>query len=64
MGNNVIKYKPGQFVKVDAPGKYRMAFTKGTVENVLSQANAIFLDLFCLETTKIAQKHQVGVDIL
>lgn len=37
MVNNVTQYKPGQFVKVDAPGKYRMAFTKGTVENVLSR---------------------------
>lgn len=37
MKNNVTQYKPGQFVKVNVPGRYRMAFTKGTVKNVLSQ---------------------------
>lgn len=25
MGNNVTQYKPGQFVKVNLPGRYRMA---------------------------------------
>lgn len=28
MGNNVTQYKPGQFVKVKVPGRYRMAFAK------------------------------------
>lgn len=37
MEGNVPQYKPGQFVKVNVPGRYRMAFIKGTVENVLSQ---------------------------
>ena len=28
MENNTPRYKPGQFVRVNAPGKYRMAFAK------------------------------------